>query len=284
MLNKLKTLSSRTKIIIAVVGIPLLVGIGAFGYWTISPLFYDRVVNESLDDAIAAAESESQSESGSGEVQSVSTSDSEVVVLQTGNFVDADPAHTATGTANLIDLGNENYVVRFEEGFETTNGPDLYVWLTNGTDPDEGYIDLGVLKGNVGAQNYPVPEGTDLSAFDTVIIWCKAFSVLFGSAGLVDAVPQPEEVMATGGEVDIVAPESLWGADRAHEATGTANIIALNSEMHILRFEEGFETTNGPDLYVWLTVDGDTNKGLVDLGLLKGTSDRRTTQSPQGQI
>ncbi|MDQ3883960.1 MAG: DM13 domain-containing protein, partial [Thermoproteota archaeon] len=40
------------------------------------------------------------------------------------------------------------------------------------------------LKGNIGNQNYDIPEGTDLSRYDTVLIWCKAFSVLFGGAKL----------------------------------------------------------------------------------------------------
>jgi arsenite methyltransferase len=45
-------------------------------------------------------------------------------------------------------------------------------------------VNLGRLKGNIGNQNYPIPDGTDLTKYDTVLIWCKAFSVLFGSAQL----------------------------------------------------------------------------------------------------
>ncbi|HKQ22539.1 MAG TPA: DM13 domain-containing protein, partial [Nitrososphaeraceae archaeon] len=43
---------------------------------------------------------------------------------------------------------------------------------------------LGRLKGNIGNQNYEIPIGTDLSKYNTVLIWCKAFSTLFGSAQL----------------------------------------------------------------------------------------------------
>ena len=77
---------------------------------------------------------------------------------------------------------------RFDEAFETTNGPDLYVWLVKDGDVDNGYVDLGRLKGNIGSQNYVIPEGTDLSEYDTVFIWCKAFSVLFGSAELASGI------------------------------------------------------------------------------------------------
>ena len=44
------------------------------------------------------------------------------------------------------------------------------------------FVNLGKLKANNGNQNYDIPSDTDLSKYDTSIIWCKAFSVLFGSA------------------------------------------------------------------------------------------------------
>jgi hypothetical protein len=49
------------------------------------------------------------------------------------------------------------------------------------------FVDLGNLKGNVGDQNYEVPAGTDLSRYDTVVIWCVRFSANFGDAVLAAA-------------------------------------------------------------------------------------------------
>jgi hypothetical protein len=46
------------------------------------------------------------------------------------------------------------------------------------------FVDVGRLKANIGNQNYPIPAGTDMTKYDTVLIWCRAFSVLFGSADL----------------------------------------------------------------------------------------------------
>ena len=40
------------------------------------------------------------------------------------------------------------------------------------------------MKGNIGAQNYEVPAGTDLGRYRTVVIWCVRFSVAFGAAEL----------------------------------------------------------------------------------------------------
>lgn len=100
-----------------------------------------------------------------------------------GNFIDAgDGFHKAEGVAKVIDLTDGRTFLRLEN-LKTTNGPDLYVYLSSGKDASE-IVDLGKLKGNIGNQNYEIPAETDLSKFNTVLIWCKAFSTLFGSAQL----------------------------------------------------------------------------------------------------
>ena len=93
-----------------------------------------------------------------------------------------DGIHNAEGQAKVIKLGDGSNFLRLED-FRSTNGPDLYVYLST----DKGnsdFVNLGRLKGNIGDQNYKIPEGTDLSKYDTALIWCQAFSVLFGSAEL----------------------------------------------------------------------------------------------------
>jgi len=47
-----------------------------------------------------------------------------------------------------------------------------------------GFIDLGVLKGNIGDQNYILGNDVDLGKYRAVSIWCKRFSVNFGAAAL----------------------------------------------------------------------------------------------------
>ena len=49
---------------------------------------------------------------------------------------------------------------------------------------DDDFIDLGDLKGNIGPQNYEIPEDVDLSRYKTVVIWCVRFGVAFGAAEL----------------------------------------------------------------------------------------------------
>ena len=45
-------------------------------------------------------------------------------------------------------------------------------------------VELGELKGNEGNQNYNIPNGTDLSKFQTVSIYCERFDANFGAAPL----------------------------------------------------------------------------------------------------
>jgi hypothetical protein len=54
---------------------------------------------------------------------------------------------------------------------------------------------------------------------------------------------------------------------KGHQATGKAEVITVG-DISFLRFED-FEVTNGPDLHVYMTKNGDVDTG-IDLGKLKG--------------
>ncbi|WP_018640210.1 DM13 domain-containing protein [Parafrankia elaeagni] len=100
--------------------------------------------------------------------------------------------HQATGTVLLLTTGSapagdESFLVRFE-ALDVEAGPDYHVYLVgraDATSPDGG-TRLGALRGNRGAQNYPVPAGDAASiAADrpfTVLIWCRAFGVPIAAA------------------------------------------------------------------------------------------------------
>ena len=93
-----------------------------------------------------------------------------------------DGIHDAQGDAYTIPLEDGSTVLRLEN-FQSTNGPDLFVYLSTDENASE-FINLGELKANKGNQNYEIPDDTDLSKYNKVLIWCKSFSVLFGSAEL----------------------------------------------------------------------------------------------------
>jgi hypothetical protein len=202
-------------IIIAAVAIPL-------GIYTVSPLFVNTEINEPLptvgndnnnndDDAAAMQQfkdfmemsEEERIEKGqqmSNEERdmimkaaaqtngttvndNMATIGEDISTTYAGTFVGVnDGIHNAEGMAKVIRLDDASMILRLEN-FKSTNGPDLYVYLATDKSASD-FVDLGRLKGNIGNQNYEIPEGTDFSRYDTVLIWCKAFSVLFGSAEL----------------------------------------------------------------------------------------------------
>lgn len=100
-----------------------------------------------------------------------------VTVAATGTFVDR--GHAGVGTATVLTDGAQAFV-RFEEDFATDNGPDLRVRASVG---DE-VVDLGELKGNVGAQNYELPAGVDPATVTSVDVWCRRFDYVFTDAAL----------------------------------------------------------------------------------------------------
>jgi len=103
-------------------------------------------------------------------------------ILKRGNFVDADFIHKGTGMAYILESPEGGKILRFEN-LDITNGPDLFVYLAETKTPTGdlkslgNYIDLGRLKGNIGNQNYELPA--DITGYNSIVIWCKKFDVLF---------------------------------------------------------------------------------------------------------
>ncbi|MDO8621899.1 MAG: DM13 domain-containing protein [bacterium] len=165
-------------------------------YWLVSPLFITRRVAEELPPtapldtaspmpaaAVPAAPSATATPPPPAAPPLSPVSGS--VELAKGTF-EGLAGHRAQGTARVVEISGKRYV-RFESDFRVTNGPDLFVYLGR-----EGRYDpnvrLAALKGNEGSQNYELPAGADLAAYDEVWVWCRAFSVPFGKATLMPTV------------------------------------------------------------------------------------------------
>lgn len=99
--------------------------------------------------------------------------------LASGRFVDLD--HPGAGEAEIVETEGER-VLQLRD-FETDPGPDLRVYLATDSDAED-FADLGELKGNQGDQRYDVPADADLDRLDTVVVWCRAFTVAFTAAAL----------------------------------------------------------------------------------------------------
>jgi hypothetical protein len=89
--------------------------------------------------------------------------------------------HTASGTAELVESGGR-VVVQLRD-FEVQPGPDYRLYLAAGERPDGGR-ELGALKGTSGNQRYDVGRRAGARRFDTVLVWCRAFSVPVAAATL----------------------------------------------------------------------------------------------------
>ena len=113
--------------------------------------------------------------------------------LKSGQFKGQDRFHTGSGAATIYRLADGSQLLRLED-FNVTNGPDLRVFLTRAQEPEQagevtgpGHLELAKLKGNMGNQNYPIPDDADVSSFNSVVIFCKPFKVIFSVAPLEDA-------------------------------------------------------------------------------------------------
>ena len=102
-----------------------------------------------------------------------------ILLLRSGNFSSSQNGTQAQGLAKILSV-NDNQFLRFEN-FKITNGPDLHVYFTNGMDIKSG-MDLGSLKGNIGAQNYFL--GDVANKYDSVVIASKPFGIVFASSFL----------------------------------------------------------------------------------------------------
>ncbi|MBZ0292029.1 MAG: DM13 domain-containing protein [Anaerolineae bacterium] len=109
--------------------------------------------------------------------------------VTSGSFTRIDSVHWAEGTATIYQLPDNSKILRLED-FRSANGPDLRVILSAAEAPmtDEemrqGNLDLelGLLKGTIGNQNYQIPSQIDLSQYNSVVIYCRSFGIVFSSA------------------------------------------------------------------------------------------------------
>ena len=153
-----------TKVLIAVVVVAVLVGWYAFRP---ERLVVNRRVAEELPSAQGGVSAQP---------------------LESGRFYSI--LHPTEGTATIFQLGDGTRILRLTS-FRTSNGPDVHVYVVAADDAKDvatvqqaGFVDLGVIKGNIGDQNYVISSDVDLAKYRAVSIWCKRFSVNFGAAAL----------------------------------------------------------------------------------------------------
>lgn len=104
---------------------------------------------------------------------------SSVFELRSGNFTNSGNISKVSGISRILSV-NDIEFLRFEH-FNVTNGPELHVYFTNNGDLVNSK-DLGILKGNIGPQNYFL--GDISNQYDTVVIASKPFKMIYAKAML----------------------------------------------------------------------------------------------------
>ncbi|OEU90368.1 electron transporter [Streptomyces abyssalis] len=177
---------------VLVVGlVALAVGLYLFQPWK---LWTDEKVDEALPGAAVSGKPDGPAEPekpGESAAPGKGGKPAGPTTLASGEFITHE--HETTGSAKVVELQDGSRVLRLQD-LNTSNGPDLKVWITDakvkpGTAgwhvfDDGAHLSLGELKGNKGSQNYTLPAGADLDEYSSVTIWCDRFDVSFGAAEL----------------------------------------------------------------------------------------------------
>ena len=158
------------------------VAVLAFGVVGVHTLFTDETVDEARPTFRSGAAPTTSPDSGtsdSGTSTPAPPAAGSPVVETVGRGAFSAGDHPGRGTASVLSDGVQAFV-RFEDDFATDNGPDLYAVVYVGGER----LELGVLKGNQGAQNYEVPSDVDPASIEAVAVWCKRFDSTFTTATL----------------------------------------------------------------------------------------------------
>lgn len=103
------------------------------------------------------------------------------ILKWSGNF-QGYGSEKVSGQAKIF-LTNNQYTLKLDN-FNTTNGPDLKVYLSKAASP-LNFISLGNLKSTNGNQVYQINGSPDFREHRFVLIHCERFNHLYGSAELI---------------------------------------------------------------------------------------------------
>jgi len=86
-------------------------------------------------------------------------------------------------------------LIRFDESFATKGGPDLKIFLSpksieevTGKTAVKGSLLLGALQSTNGTQDFLIPDGISLTDYESILVHCEQYSVLWGGGNLSQAL------------------------------------------------------------------------------------------------
>lgn len=116
----------------------------------------------------------------------------EIIGTATFERSDEDVILWAAGEVTIYQQADGSKLIRFEE-FRAARAPGLLIALSTNPELETietletiglNRIELGVLKGNVGSQNYFLPAEVSLDAFTSIVIYSRALNLIFSVAPL----------------------------------------------------------------------------------------------------
>lgn len=162
MINWFRSLNPWIKVSL-IIGI---IVVSAVGWWLISPLFLEgETLNEELPDS------------------------TETTLLYNGTFEKLDNTHWGSGLVEIVETADGKTQLLFKD-VEIANGPDLVVYLSKKAsfsapgDSAGSYKNLGDLPGQKGNFSMDIVGVTNLNEYQSVMIWCEPFEVVFTFATL----------------------------------------------------------------------------------------------------
>lgn len=191
MLSRMSKFMSR-RFLIPVV-LLVVIAVAAVGLYLFQPwrIFTSSTVTEGIPSSAPTSVPGPSSSAAAATETAMAPTPAVPLELASGELISHE--HASSGSVRILQLPDGRRILRFE-GLDTSDGPDLKVWLTDapvveGTAGwhlfDDGeYRSLGALKANKGDQNYEIPAETVLGDYSSVSIWCERFAVSFAAAEL----------------------------------------------------------------------------------------------------
>ena len=145
---------------------------------------YDRSPALALDMALAAIEADQPAPA-----DDIGEELDSALVLVSGDFQEIDALHWGAGKVSIYELADGRRILRFAD-FASARCRDMRVYLALDPLPmsalqlENGSLDLGRLKGNIGDQYYFLPADHDLSGYQSAVIFCQQFNTVLTAARL----------------------------------------------------------------------------------------------------
>lgn len=109
----------------------------------------------------------------------VAASPATAAVKLSGTFAGANGKAAA---GNVTITGNQVVLA----GYSTDEGPDLHLYLTNGTTEADvaAGVRISAVSFNTASQTFTLPAGVDASKYTNVVVHCDKAKAVFAAAGL----------------------------------------------------------------------------------------------------